>query len=138
MGDGGRTRPLTGCPPLPAQLTQVTKGLCRKSSRSSETVTSMSPSPAGSGGRLGERVQLTQETKALSPWPAAPLPAGRCLQGKQCAAHRSPAPRRGETQDRPPPLRSLLPAATGCSSPAELAPQLQEGRPGQERAAPRE
>lgn len=47
---------------------------------------------SGSGGRLRAWGRLTRETKARSPCPAALLPAGRCLQGKQCAAHRSPAP----------------------------------------------
>lgn len=42
---GGPSHPRQdrAAPSLPALLTQVTKGLCRKSSRSSETVTSMSP-----------------------------------------------------------------------------------------------
>lgn len=89
---------------------------------------------SGGGGRLRARGRLTRETKARSPWPAAPLPAGRCLQGKQCAAHRSPARRRGHTRGCSP--RSLLPTATGRSSPAELAPRLQHGFPRQKRATP--
>lgn len=78
---------------------------------------------SGGGGRVRERGRLTRETKAQSPWPAAPLPAGRCLQGEQCAAHRTPAPSPGNARGRW--LRSLLPTATGRSSPAELAPRLQ-------------
>lgn len=87
----------------------------------------MSPG-LGGGRRLRVRGWLTRETKARSPWLAAPLPAGRCLQGKQCAAHRSPAPRRGHTRGRSP--GSLLPMATGRSSPPSSLRGCRRGSPG--------
>lgn len=91
LRDGGRTQPPPagqGCPLAPrrpALLTQVTKGLCRKSSRSSETVTSMSPElgrrreAAGSGpAHSGDK---GAEPMARRPAARRALPTGQTMRG---------------------------------------------------------
>lgn len=95
LRDGGRIQPPSarqGCPrgyPFaprrPTLLTQVTKGLCRKSSRSSETVTSMSPElgrrreAAGAGpAHTGDK---GAEPMARRPAARRALPTGQTMRG---------------------------------------------------------
>ncbi|XP_074959832.1 uncharacterized protein LOC142061972 [Phalacrocorax aristotelis] len=100
----------------------------------------MSPGPGWRRRTLRERDRLTRETKARrSPWPAAPLPAGRCLQGEQCAPHRSPAPAgdAGPLAAVPPPggNRPISPAQLsppppgGAARAGGQAPRLEKGQP---------
>lgn len=130
-GSPGRTGLSHGAPSLPAAALCSPRSPRGSAGRAPGAPRRSRPCRRGSGGggRLRERGRLTRETKARSPWPAAPLPAGRCLQGEQCAAHRSPpraggtrgAARRGPSSRRqqagPPPPSSLR----GCSkgSPAK-------------------
>lgn len=82
---------------LPPRLTQVTSGLCRKSSRSSDTVTSMSPGGRGSGagslGRqrrrahgpaAGQRPPTAAASRASSP--PGPAERGEGERGREMAA----------------------------------------------------
>lgn len=137
----GRTRlppRLPLAPRRPAPLTQVTKGLCRKSSRSSETVTSMSPGlgrqrreAAGAGpAHSGDK---GAEPMARRPAARRALPTGQTMRGSSLpppgaggtrgAARRGPSSRR--QQAGLPPPSSLR----GCSrdSPGKSEPRRERG-----------
>lgn len=114
-----------------AALTQVTRGLCRKSSSSSEMVTSMSP---GQGGRRGGGAAHSADKGAE---PMAPLPGSCRLQRRPRAAHRPPARGAGPAPLRLPPSRHQAaarrregPPGHGTAGVSEPRRGKRSGRPG--------